>query len=252
MIFCFSATGNSRYVADRIAAATGDAVRDMTACLATREVSFGLSKGEAVGIVGPTYSWGLPSLVEEFLGVISFEQQPTYLWYLSTYGTTTGAAGSFAASILAKHGYKVDALFSVKMPDTWTVLFDLSNAEKVARINKAAEPSIDKAIRRIRSRDCGDFSSAKLPAPIAYAAHLLGYPPMRRTEKFTVTCACVGCGLCAKRCPIGAIELINGQPAWLKPTCTGCLACLHHCPKYAILRGRGTARHGQYTHPPMK
>ncbi len=252
MILCFSATGNSRYVADRIAAATGDAVRDMAACLAAEETSFDLPEGEAVGIMGPTYSWGLPSLVEDFLQRLSFDRQPAYLWHLSTYGTTTGAAGHFAANILTKRGYGVDAFFSVKMPDTWTVLFDLSDKEKVARQNEAAEPQIDEAIRRILARDRGDFIANKTPASLTRVAHSLGYPPMRRTAKFEVTDACVGCGACAKKCPVNAIELAGKRPTWVNPTCVGCLGCLHRCPKYAILRGKGTARHGQYAHPPMK
>ncbi len=252
MILYFSATGNSRYVADRIAAATGDAVRDMTAHLTAKETSFELSEGEAVGIVGPTYSWGLPSLVEDFLRQLSFSRQPVYLWHLSTYGTTTGAAGHFAANILAQRDYKVDAFFSVKMPDTWTVLFDLSDKKKVAHQNEAAEPQIDEVIRHILARNHGDFIANKMPAPVASVAHSLEYPLMRRTSKFTVTDACVGCGLCVKKCPVDAIELVEKRPTWAHTTCVGCLGCLHRCPKYAILRGKGTARHGQYIHPPLK
>lgn len=251
MILCFSATGNSRYVADRIAAATGDDVRDMAALLAAGETYLSIANGEAVGIIGPVYSWGLPSVVEEFLGLLSFNQPPAYLWHFSTYGTTTGAAGRFAADILVRHGYTVDASFSAKMPDTWTVLFDLNDKEKAARMNGEAEFEIDDAIRRIQSRKRGDFSKDKLPAPLASLAHAMGYPLMRRTSKFELMDACVGCGLCARKCPVSAIELINERPVWVKPVCAGCLGCLHRCPKFAILRGRGTSRHGQYTHPPI-
>lgn len=56
MILCFSATGNSRYVADRVAAATDDDVRDIAALLSAGETSLLIAEGEAVGIVGPVYS----------------------------------------------------------------------------------------------------------------------------------------------------------------------------------------------------
>ena len=61
--------------------------------------------------------------------------------------------------------------------------------------------------------------------------------------------SCVGCGLCAKNCPVSAIELRAGRPVWTKKQCVMCLSCLHRCPKFAIQYGGKTAKHGQYVHP---
>ena len=53
-------------------------------------------------------------------------------------------------------------------------------------------------------------------------------------ESFTVTDACVGCGICAKACPGHAIEIVDGKPVW-QPRCEGCYGCINHCPHQAIV-----------------
>ena len=76
------------------------------------------------------------------------------------------------------------------------------------------------------------------------------YLKARRTSNFYVEGSCVGCGLCAKQCPVKAIEIQSGKPVWIKEHCTLCLRCLHLCPKFSIQYGDSkTKQHGQYHHP---
>ena len=58
MIFYFSATGNSQYIAQRLAEVTGETLVSITECLLP---------GERVGFVTPVYFFGLPSIVSEFI-----------------------------------------------------------------------------------------------------------------------------------------------------------------------------------------
>mgnify|MGYP004653460517 FL=1 len=251
MIFYFSATGNSKYVADRIAAATGDKTIYITDCCKSDSFSFG-EADKTVGVVSPTYAWGLPIIVREFLQKLTLSTKPDYLWFTATYGTTPGQTGRFAEDILNANGLSVSAKFSVKMPDTWTPIFDLSNKNKVQRINEAAEQQIDRIISEIKKHACGDFMENKMPMFLTKAVYGLEYDSMRRTSHFKVENTCIGCGLCARNCPVSAIEIREKKPVWVKNECVMCLRCLHHCPKFAIQYGRRTKRHGQYTHPVLR
>lgn len=247
MIFYFSATGNCEHVAKRIAAATGDELRSVTDC--RRRDVYAFDEGcETIGIISPTYSWGLPLVVKEFLERLEVPT-PKYLWFVATFGTTPGQTGRFAEEILKRRGLMLNAKFSVKMPDTWTPIFDLSDAEKVGRINAAAEGEIDFVIGKLKSRASGDFMKRKIPYPVAKLGYGFEYDLMRQTKRLSAGDSCVGCGLCAKNCPVGAIELRDKRPVWVKERCVMCLSCLHRCPKFAIQYGKNTKKHGQYTHP---
>ncbi len=215
MILYFSATGNSEYVAKRIATETDDITVSITDCYKKQIFSFD-EKYKTFGIVSPTYSWGLPVIVTEFLQKLDLSHTPDYIFFIATYGTTPGQTGNFANNILAPKGLSLSAKFSVKMPDTWTPIFDLSNKEKVRRINEKAEPEIDYIIKQVKNFADGDFMKNKLPYPIAKVGYNIEYDLMRKTKHFSVEDNCIGCGLCAKNCPVSAIQLKTVSPNGLR------------------------------------
>lgn len=63
-----------------------------------------------------------------------------------------------------------------------------------------------------------------------------GKKPYRRYMKLpmapVVTSSCTACGLCAKRCPVGAISEQNSRKTD-KKVCIGCMRCVRVCPKKA-------------------
>ena len=247
MILYFSATGNCKYVAQRIKEAKEQEIVFIPETIQHGRYDF---IDESIGIISPTYNWGLPSIMKEFLSEASFHTD--YLYFIATYGTTTGAIGQMADR--AVKGKKIDAYYSVRMPDTWTPMFDLSTPEKVAEFAKTTEDEISDLIEKVRNRYHNDHMLPSVPAAVV---NLIAQPlynvHVRKTSNLHVEDSCIGCGLCAKKCPVQAIEIKDKKPVWVKDKCVMCLGCLHRCPKFAIQYGNGkTKEHGQYTNLHVK
>ena len=252
MIFYFSATGNSKYVATRLAQATNDTIVSIVECLKTGSFEFDINENERIGFVTPTYNWGLPTVVIDFLEQMNLGMTGKhYIYHVLTYGTSTGQAHQMMSKNLVRKGMSLDGKFMIRMVDTWTPIFNLSDKEKNKKITDAAEDQITDVIDKVKMQLCGDYNHSKLPRMIS-AIGYSQYSNGRKTRKFQVEDSCIGCSLCAKICPVGAIEIRNDKPVWIKNQCTLCLGCLHRCPKFAIQYGKCTKKHGQFVNPNVK
>lgn len=47
---------------------------------------------------------------------------------------------------------------------------------------------------------------------------------------------CIGCGICVKNCPAGAVSVTDFCASIDQEKCTGCGVCMEKCPKKAIVR----------------
>ena len=60
MVFYFTGTGNSLYVAQGIADGLNDEILSMSDCLNNASLSFSLAENKRIGFVFPTYFRGIP------------------------------------------------------------------------------------------------------------------------------------------------------------------------------------------------
>ena len=251
MIFYFSATGNSKYTAERIAAATEDRLVSLHDAVRERRYRYDVSGENRIGFVFPVYFQGMPTILDFFLEKLELTgcREP-YIYVVLTCGSLTGDTSGQLAKVLKKKGLTLSARFAVQMVDNYVPMFTVPDAEEAARILDAAEPVIDEAIRAIQAKGIGDYDRCRGSAPAAQTAMMYpSYQRGRSTKPFVVTEHCIGCGLCQKVCPCGAIDIAGGKPVWLKAKCVQCLGCLHRCPSQAIHWKKPDENRGRYYNP---
>ncbi|MBQ9973132.1 MAG: 4Fe-4S binding protein [Firmicutes bacterium] len=68
---------------------------------------------------------------------------------------------------------------------------------------------------------------------ILQAAKLFGGNATRNISHYEIVCdndACIGCGLCAEKCPMHALTMEAGKPAFVDTSCVACGQCAKLCP----------------------
>lgn len=247
MIFYFSGTGNSYATAMQLQAGLQGELINITDCVQKESFHFALEEDESVGIVAPVYFDGLPSIVNDFLDRITFEQEPSYLYGVLTYGGALfGAKRKFVQKV-AERGLKAAAVFSVLMPANYAIMYEPTHEEKARKILKKAEAKTGQIIGKIRSRE--DVSSNGM-ALGTFVSDIMykRYDKARNTKPFYTNDQCISCGVCAGRCPVKAIEMIDGTPTWVKDKCVMCMSCVRcNAIQYGSkLNGRYRYRHPVY------
>ncbi len=249
MIIYFSATGNNKYLAQRISEDTDERCISIIECMKEKIFELDVPENESLGIIVPTYFLKLPSLVDEFFSKVTINiNEDTYVYSIASYGTTTGYALGYINEYLNDMKIKLDAEFEVAMPDTWTVVFDYSDKDKVDIEMEYVEKQLDFIIPLIK-----DKTEIPINPRLNFKKDKSGYEEVynleSKTEHLHVLDNCISCGICAEDCPINAIELIDGKPVWIVDNCLICLRCLHRCPAFSIQYDDKTQDHGQYTNP---
>ncbi len=253
MIVWFSGTGNSRYVARRLARLVGDSDMSLSAAL---EHSVALAPGEALGLVFPVYGWGLPPRVaHDLCGLLShIAPSVAYVYVVLTCGDDIGRTDREVCRCFARYGFAVDAVWSVVMPNTYVALpgFDVDAPDVVAQKLAALPARLSAISQTVLTRRHGvrDVRPGALPWLKSHIVRPLFNSLFVNDRPFCCSDACISCGRCVQVCPVGNVTLTAaGRPQW-HGSCTACMACYHHCPRHAINRGPGATRHkGQYVPP---
>ena len=100
MIIWFSGTGNSEWVAEQLASALGERMVSVAEALtAGGDIHFTLHDGERLGFVFPTYSWGPPPVVTEFVEKMQITGTPSSCFMVTTCGDDIGLSSNHGKGI---------------------------------------------------------------------------------------------------------------------------------------------------------
>ncbi len=254
MVLYFSATGNSKYCAEKIANATGDRLFSLNDAMKTGQAEIDCQGDRQFVIVSPIYDMGMSWVIKEYLGTVDFKHVPEncYICAVFTCGKSCGIAADEMREVLSKKELRLNAAYAVCMPDTYIPMFSLASKEKQQEILAQAELTLRTVTYEIQNQMELFEMPPAMPKPLAKMIRKINIPKQQKTEHFWVKESCSGCGLCEEICPMNIIQIKGGRPVWTKDGCACCLGCMHRCPAQAIQYGKKTERRGRYTNPNVK
>lgn len=244
MILYFSGTGNSKYVARRLSEQLGDELLDLNARIKAGDTGPVQVNGRLV-IVTPTYAWRIPRIVREWLlktELIGAER----VWFVMTCGGEIGNADKYNRALCAEKGFVCMGTAEIVMPENYIAMFNAPDIAEAREIIAHTEPSIDSAAELITRGEvfpipCNNLYDRFMSGPVNPAF----YAFCVKAKAFAVSNKCIGCGQCAKRCPMNNIAIRDGKPVWGK-ACTHCMACICYCPMEAIEYGQKSVGKPRY------
>ena len=236
MVLYFTGTGNSRYLARRIAEGLEMPLYDLNACIKAWDTA-PVQTGRDVVLVTPTYAWRIPRVVSEWLGKTALTGAER-IWFVMDCGSEIGNAAGYNRQLAAQKQLQYMGTAQIIMPENYIAMFNVPQKEQAKSIVEQAEPALRKVLTQLRAgQEFPPQREALYDRFMSGPVNPVFYRFFVKADAFRATGACIGCGKCVELCPLNNIHLENGKPVWGK-NCTHCMACICHCPKEAIEYGK--------------
>ena len=247
MILFFSATGNTKFIAEELARRLDDTALDLRGKIRDHDYS-PVSSEKPFVICSPVYVCEPPRFLTEYLRKTPLVgNQDAY--FVFTSGGYSGISAFLARRLARKKQMLYRGSADFKMPRSYLISSaypPLEKEEIEARIRACAAklPETAETIRRgetLKSRHIWLWEKlVTLPFTPVWVRLRQG------TKDFTVTDACISCGKCERGCPLRVIRMENGRPVWRSKSCAHCMACIQNCPVGAIEYGKLTQGKERY------
>ena len=226
LIFYFTATGNSLYVARELAGESGQLL-SIPQIIKDEHLDF---EADEIGFVFPDYAASAPLMVREFVSKAHFKAQ--YIFSVITFGNFAANVADWWDDFCKEKGMQNHYINTLLMVDNYLPVFDMNQQMK-----------IDKKISENLTQIVNDIASHR-----EYVSHVdaddrmkewlkrlqESHFPMEAERLLRLnTETCIACGTCAAVCPHGNFRMTDTY-AEFSGSCEYCLACVHACPQKAL------------------
>lgn len=224
MIFYFTGTGNSLYIARQVE----EAPVSIPKVMRQQRLEF---SADRIGVVAPVYGHEVPPMVKDFLKKSVFHTD--YFYMILTYGNRHGGAAELAKRLCDECGIPVHYINVIMMADNWLPGFDMNEQKNM---DKKIEEHMEAILADLAARRnmISEVTDADRAAHRQFLARMEQMPADAWQHLLRVTDGCTGCGICEKVCPSASIRVADGKAAHIPGNCQTCLACAHACPQKEI------------------
>lgn len=245
VIFYFSGTGNTWWVADRIKkqldANNVNADTVSIESIDVKKADWWIKTADLVFFGWPIYGSDMPEPIKNFVDNLLPIEKGKHIHTFCTQMAFSGDGACFYRKHFESKGLIIDSAKHFVMPSNISVwrgpLGAPGNKERIAKIMARCEKKVE---RYIGSLLIGKY---RITGKYSYPLGILQRAPYRlmykglRSHVGVNKERCQKCGLCASLCPSENITM-SGFPEF-KGKCSLCLRCYSFCPESAITyRGR--------------
>ncbi|OUO06067.1 (4Fe-4S)-binding protein [Parabacteroides johnsonii] len=230
IIFYFTGTGNCLYIARQLAGENAELL-SIPQMVKRGKYDF---EADEIGLVYPIYGHMPLYMVRQFIQKAKLSAK--YKFAVLTYGARKCDSVEIWDRISRKAGNAFDYIGTIVMVDNWLPNFDMNEQIK---IDKHIPENLQKIMADInqqkhwhepvteeeRQQHQGFMQRSGLDPEVGFL--------MKSEKCFTVTDACIDCGICTYVCPRGNYELTS-RGVKTSGDCEFCFACIQNCPQKAI------------------
>jgi len=257
LISCYSTTGNTRLVADRIAATLCENGMEIVVRDPVREPDFDdLGTYDVVGFGTPTMAWKPSWGFYEGLGLVPTQKKLVPSFVFCTSGGQPINTLRTMAGLLTEKNFLVLAGLEVTAETNWPVARQFGSKAQgfVGRPDEgdleAVGPFVEGIVQQLNSKNLRSKVFDFMVSPLHLIGKRAGPKELRMAmgTKKVDRKRCTQCAACALGCPSRAISL-RPYPVFSK-RCIGCWACYNNCPTEAITT-TVTGGRGRYKGPAL-
>ena len=145
MVLYFSGTGNSKYIAKRIAEAIQENAVDLNMKIKENDTS-PLQTGRDVIIVTPTYAWRIPKIVSEWIDKTEFIDGKR-IWFVMNCGSEIGNAAKYNQELSEQKKLQYMGTSQILMPENYIAFTTYAIVDEACTLN-AADAVLGAVLRR--------------------------------------------------------------------------------------------------------